>query len=81
MAYAQPRSCNASLHEGMTDGGWKKYAANRGGFTEPTSANVRKDMSGVWHGFHEKQPKVLPDGRVYPTPNYVDVTPMDPENV
>lgn len=81
MAYAPARSCNAALHEGMTDSSYKKYAPNRGGFPEPTSASVRRDMSGVWHGFSEKQPKALPDGTVHSTPNYVDVTPMDTENV
>lgn len=81
MAYPQFRSCNGDLKEGMTDGTYKKAAINRGGVVEDTYVPFRKDMSGVWHGMNEKQPKVLPDGRVISTGHYADVTPMDKENV
>jgi hypothetical protein len=82
MAYTVAISCNDALHEGMTDGAWKKYAMHRGGaIVEGVSAGSRKCMSGVWHGFHEAPNKYLPDGRPCITPNYLDVTPIDPENV
>lgn len=81
MAITVIRSCNAELHEGMTDGGWKKAIMHRGGFVEGDLAGVRRCMSGVWHGFHEAQPKWLPDGRQVSTQNYIDVSPMDLENV
>jgi hypothetical protein len=81
MAYPQFRSCNADLKEGITDGVWKKAAPDRGGEVEGTFAPVRKDMSGVWHGFNEKQPKIDQFGRSVSTGHYFDVTPMDSENV
>lgn len=81
MAITVYRSCNADLFEGMTDGGWKKYAMHRGGYVEGDTAGVRRNMSGVWHGFHEAQNKWLPDGRPCITQNYLDVSPMDLENV
>lgn len=81
MAYPTPRSCTANLHAGMTDGAYKKYAMNRGGFVEGDTAGVRKLMSGVWHGFNEAEQKWLPDGRPCVTATYVDVAPVDKENV
>lgn len=81
MAYPQLRSANASLHAGMTDGAYKKSAPNRGGVVEDTTMEYRQRMSGVWHGFHEIESKVLPDGRVVTVPYYHDVTPYDEENV
>lgn len=81
MAYPKLRSMGADWREGATDGGYKKYAPNRGGVVEPTTANIRSRMSGVWHGFHEDATKVLPDGTTCTTPNYHDVTPYDEENV
>lgn len=81
MAYPPSRSCNEDLRAGMTDGAYKKYAMNRGGFVEGDTAGVRKLMSGVWHGFNESPTKFLPDGRECTSPYYVDVTPEDKENV
>jgi hypothetical protein len=75
MAYAPYRSYSADLFEGMTDGTFKKYAPNRGGFPEPCSAPARRQMAGVWHGFNEVQPKVLADTRIVSTPNYLSVRP------
>jgi hypothetical protein len=81
MAYAPNRSCTADLHRGMVDGSYKFAAPNRGGVVESTFVPVRKDMSGVWHGYHEIPSKVLPDGRSVSTIDYFDVTPQDKENV
>jgi len=81
MAYPQLRSMNASLEAGITDGTWKKAAPNRGGVVEETTMEYRRRMSGVWHGFHESQDKVLPTRGVKQTSYYFDVTPYDEENV
>lgn len=75
MAYAPSRSWRSDLHEGMTDGTYKKYAMNRGGFVEPCTAPVRRQMAGVWHGFNEVQPKILADARYTDTPNYLSIRP------
>ena len=83
MAYPQARSCNTALHLGSTDGTYKAYAMNRGGMVVEDGHTdvVRKQMSGVWHGFHEAPTRVCPDGRTFTSPYYVDMTPEDPENV
>lgn len=81
MAYAPNRSCNGDLFEGSTDGGYKKYAPHRGGFVETASAHVRRDMSGVWHGFNDKPEKASPCGMMVPDGHFVNVTPKDVENV
>lgn len=69
------------MHAGATDGAYKKAAPNRGGVVEPLTAEYRKQMSGVWHGFNELSTKMLPDGRSGHPPYYQDVTPQDRENV
>jgi hypothetical protein len=79
MAYAPHRSCNNALHAGMTDGAYKHYAPDRGGFVEGDTAGVRKLMFGLWHGFNEAATKWLPDGRPCTTPYYVDVAGTGPE--
>lgn len=72
MAYPQFRSCNADLKEGMTDGGFKK--ANMNWCTEDMlTAQIRKQMAGVWHGFNETNPKITPDGRSVSTLHYYDI--------
>lgn len=81
MAYAPSRSCRQDLHAGMTDGTYKKWAPNRGGAVEDTTAAVRRQMSGVWHGFNDSPMKVLPDGRQDHPPYYLDISPIDRENV
>ena len=78
---AKPRSCNSDLKEGMTDGTFKKAVMNRGGFPENITAEVRQQMSGVWHGFREDSSMILPDGRTFHDPHYQDITPVDDENV
>ena len=80
MAYPTQRSCNADLMEGMTDGTWKK--ANRDWETDDMlTAQIRANMSGLWHGFNELNPKILPDGRSVSTRHYFDIEPVDNENV
>jgi hypothetical protein len=70
MAYPRARSMNGDLHEGMTDGGWKKIAMNRGGDIDPLTYEARKALSDIWYGFHEVNPKMLPDGRMCSTPDF-----------
>jgi hypothetical protein len=78
--YAQARSMNMSLHEGTTDGTWKKANMNWCNASDLT-AQVRSNMSGVWHGFNEVNPKITPDGISVSTPGYYDIEPIDNENV
>lgn len=77
MAYATPRSMNASLEQGMTDGKYKKVAANRGGFTEVERLmEDRKDLADIWYGIHEVDVKVFPDGsKPRATMGYVETAP------
>lgn len=71
MAYPQPvRSLNGDLHEGMTDGKYKKIRSNRGGVCEDETYRDRSDLNDIWYGIHECPDKVLPDGRVVRTPNF-----------
>lgn len=81
MAIAEHRSWNQDMLAGATDGTWKKAVMDRGGIVEPQTSEVRKRMSGVWHGFNETQPKITADGRSVSTPYYQDITPQDSENV
>lgn len=71
MAYAPPRSANKDLHEGMTDGCYKKVITDRGGFPEPCTAQMREDLSDIWYGIHEDRMKHLPDGRAEETPDWL----------
>ena len=71
MATAPPRSVNAELSEGMTDGKYKKVVTDRGGFVERATYLERQDLHDVWYGIHEEPEKVLPDARARHTPNFV----------
>lgn len=75
MATAIPRSANAELNEGMTDGKYKKVINDRGGLVEPTTYLVRKDLADIWYGIHEEPGKVLPDALHQKTPNFVATPP------
>lgn len=77
--YAPPRSMNAALEEGMTDGKYKKVAANRGGFLETERLYAdRRDLYDTWYGIHEAPVKVFPDGsRPRATVNYLETLPPD----
>jgi hypothetical protein len=81
MAYPALRSCNDGLREGSTDSVYKKYAQDRGGFVELATAEVRRQMSGLWHGFNEISPKASPCGGMITTKYDTDITPEDMENV
>lgn len=71
MAYAPPRSMNANLSEGSTDGKYKKIVRDRGGVVEPGTYEARDDLDDLWYGIHEKKVKVAPDGLLHATPDYV----------
>lgn len=71
MAYPNPsRSLNGDLHEGMTDGKYKKIVMNRGGVVEDTFHQDRAALNDTWYGIHELRTKVLPDGTVCETPEF-----------
>lgn len=71
MTYGPTRSANAELHEGLTDGAYKKVVRDRGGFPEGTTYQSRRDLADTWYGLHETPVKVSPDGLPLPTPNFV----------
>lgn len=75
MVYPLSRSMNADLHEGMTDGKYKKVVYDRGGIVETETWKSRADLLSAWYGIHEKQPKVAPDNVVAPTPDYYPTPP------
>jgi hypothetical protein len=62
---------NRDLHEGATDGSYKKVVYDRGGIVEDLTWRTRADLYDPWYGIHEKQPKMAGDGVVGPTPNFV----------
>lgn len=70
MATAPQRSCNSELEEGMTDGTFKKVVMNRGGFPDELTGAVRRQFDDIWHGIHEMNPKIGPDGLTVSTPYY-----------
>jgi hypothetical protein len=80
MAYAPIRSANEALHEGMTDGKYRKVIADRGGFPEAATYDSRSCLVDGWYGIHEDAVKVLPDGRLCRTPNTVSTPHADPES-
>lgn len=65
------RSMNASMHEGATDGKYKKIVQDRDGVVHPETYADRRQLDDLWYGIHEAATKVLPDGTVTTTPNYV----------
>jgi hypothetical protein len=69
------RSMNADLALGMAEGKYKRVNSNRGGVVEPTTARNRTNLSDTWWGVHEAAEKVLPDGTVHSTPDYVPTAP------
>lgn len=74
MAENSSRSQNAELAEGMSDGKYKKVVTDRGGVVDAATWQERSQLDDVWHGIHEARTKVLGDGTVHTTPDYV-VTP------
>lgn len=69
--YANTRSMNADLHEGATDGKYKKVVYDRGGVVESLTYRERDPLLDVWYGIHETRDKTAGDGVSAPTPNYV----------
>lgn len=78
MTYGPTRSANASLHEGLTDGSYKKVIQGRGGFPEHTTQAARRDLNDTWYGVHEVPVKISGDGIDLPTPNFVPTAPVTP---
>lgn len=78
MTYGPVRSVNADLHEGLTDGSYKKVIQNRGGFVDKsTTTRTRATLNDRYFGIHEAQMKTSPDGIQLPTPNYVPTAPVE----
>lgn len=72
MAYPQLRSRNAELAEGMSDRSYKKVdSGNRGGVVGEETYQRRMTLDDAWYGIHERDPKVLGDGSVHATPDFV----------
>jgi hypothetical protein len=72
MGYPASRGMNADLHEGMTDGKYKKVVQDRGGIVEGSTWKSRVDLNDRYYGIHEESHKVTGDGKVVVTPNYVE---------
>lgn len=81
MSLPAQRSKVDNLHKGMSDGSYKEYAPNRGGFVEDSTVAVRRSMSGAWHGFNEIKTKPLPDGTSWTCKMFDSITPEDNENL
>lgn len=63
-------SQNASLNEGATDGTYKKFINDRGGFIDPVNvAEKRLIAPEVYGSVGEVTAKIRPDGRIVHTPN------------
>lgn len=71
MVYPISRSMNADLHEGATDGAYKKVITDRGGIVEDATWNARRPLYDPWYGIHETPNKMAGDNVAGPTPNYV----------
>ena len=65
------RSMNADLHEGATDGSYKKVVRDRGGVVEGLTWATRADLNDTWYGIHEERQKMAGDGISAPTPEFV----------
>lgn len=79
MAYPTPRSANAELREGATDGKYRKAnGPDRGGVVERTTLDERLDLEPHFYGIAEKHVKRMPDGRSVTTPGFQYVPPADP---
>lgn len=71
MAVNTSRSQNAELAEGMSDGRYKKVVVDRGA-AEATTWEARRDLSQRDYGIQEAKVKVLGDGTLHVTPDYVE---------
>lgn len=74
MAEGYRRSMNSNLAEGATDAKYKKVVTDRGGVIDGATYLDRSSLDDLYYGIHEARTKVLPDGTVHTTPDFV-VTP------
>jgi hypothetical protein len=75
MAQNQSRSLNSEWAEGASDGKYKKVVMDRGGSIDPATYADRAALNDTYYGIHEARTKVLPDGTVHITPDFV-TTPL-----
>lgn len=71
MAVNTSRSQNAELAEGASDGKYKKIVQDRGGVTDVETWESRRDLSNGRFDITEARNKVLGDGSIHVTPDYV----------
>lgn len=69
MAYAQPRSANRELEQGMVDGAYKMHVKDRGGFVEHATCLNLDDLSEINFNICEAPVMQTPDGQSM-TPMY-----------
>lgn len=74
MAYAQPRSVNRELEQGMVDGRYKQVIKDRGGVVEQGTWYERDDLSWIYYGICEAPVMDTPDGQKCVSP-YHTATP------
>lgn len=75
MAHATPRSANADLHLGATEGTYKTVVRARGGVVDPATQEARADLNDTWYGIHEAPLKMSGDGVLARTPNFIATSP------
>lgn len=75
MAVNTSQSQNAELAEGMSDGTYKKIVTDRGGMVDPATYDARRDLHDAYYGIHEARTKVLGDGTMHVTPDFVATRP------
>ncbi len=74
MAYAQPRSANRELEQGMVDSKYKQVIKDRGGVVEQGTWYARDELSWIYYGICEAPVMDTPDGQKC-TPLYHTDTP------
>jgi hypothetical protein len=74
MAYAQPRSSNRELEQGMVDGSYKQVIKDRGGEVEQATWYARSDLSCIYYAIHEAPVMNTPDAQKMVSP-YHTATP------
>lgn len=67
----QSRRMNGDLAEGMSDSGYKKVVTDRGGVIGPETYEARATLDDLYYGIHERTDKVLGDGTIHSSPDYV----------
>jgi len=68
----ETRSMNADLAEGATDSKYKKIETDRGGVVGIETWESRRDLSQRDFGMQELREKVLGDGTIHVTPDFID---------